>query len=281
MILIDYSQLSFAAALEHLTSTKDQPSTDLLRHLVLNSIRAITSRHKKKFGPTVVLAMDGQNYWRKQVFPHYKHKRKAQRDSSKQDWGKVFELLDPLKIEFPMALPYKVLRLDGAEADDIIGTLTMKYAAHEPILIVSSDKDFLQLHQWGEVKQWSPAKKAFIQPDNQSTYLRELILRGDSGDGIPNVLSADDTFVTGVRQKPLTEKKLAEYLMMDTQALPTDLQRNYARNKMLVDLQEIPEPVCQTIHTAYDACVPATKPDFLAYLIEKKCTQLIACVHDF
>lgn len=282
MIIIDYSQLSFAAALEHLTSTRDEPSTDLLRHLVLNSIRAITNKFKGTYGPRVVIAMDGREYWRKQVFPHYKWKRAANRAASGQDWAKVFELLNPIKVEFQTSLPYHVIRLDGAEADDIIGVLTRMYAPHEKVLIVSSDKDFLQLHQLSpNIKQWSLAKKSFVRPDNPETCLKELILRGDSGDGIPNVLSADDTFVVGTRQKPLTEKKLQSYLIMDAKDLPTDIQRNYARNRTLIDLQEIPESVCQKILTAFETATPASKQDFLSYLTQHRCSQLVACIHEF
>lgn len=281
MILIDYSQLSFAAALEHLMSTKDAPSTDLLRHLVLNSIRAITKKYKGTYGPRVVLAMDGPNYWRREVFAHYKAKRKAQRDSSGQDWGKVFDLLNPLKTEFPVSLPYTVLRLEGAEADDVIGCLVQIYAPHEKILIVSSDKDFHQLHGLGDVKQWSPAKKAFVKAENQSTCLKELILRGDTGDGIPNVLSADDVFVTGGRQKPLTNKKLQEYLSLEPSLLPTDVQRNYARNRMLIDLQHIPTTITTRIREAFDSSTPASKQEFLTYLTSHRLAALTECIHEF
>lgn len=282
MILFDYSGIAFAAALEHLTSTKDEPSTDLLRHLVLNSIRAVTARHKGNFGPNVVIAMDGRNYWRRNVFPHYKYKRKQQRESSGQDWSKVFELLEPLKTEFPVSLPYRTIRVDGAEADDVIGILTMKYAPSEPILIVSSDKDFIQLHSYGtRVLQYSPAKKTMIGTTHPQDYLKELILNGDKGDGIPNVLSADDTFVTGVRQKPLTQKKLTEMMEHPTSSLSTDILRNYKRNEQLIDFTKIPDSVATQIHEAYERATPATKQDFLTYLIAHKCARLVECIHEF
>ena len=267
MILIDYSPVAFAAALQHLASTREDPSTDLLRHLVLNSIRAITSRHKGTYGPTVVVAMDGPNYWRKTVFPHYKYKRHAQRESSGQDWSKVFELLRPLKDEFLTSLPYHVLRVEGAEADDVIGVLTHAYAPHEKILIVSSDKDFLQLHDLGAIKQWSPAKQAFVKAESAKVQLRTLILRGDTGDGIPNVLSADDVFATGTRQKPMTGKRFSELLTLSESARPVDIQRNFARNQMLIDLTQIPESVSGAILASFDAANPVSKQDFLTYMV--------------
>lgn len=282
MIIFDYSGIAYASALEHLTSTKDEPSVDLLRHLVLNSLRAITSRYKGTYGPEVVIAMDGQNYWRKQVFPHYKFKRKAQRESSGQDWSMVFQLLEPLKSEFPASLPYKVLRVYGAEADDIIGSLTIKYAPHQPILIVSSDKDFHQLHSYGpRVVQYSPSKKVLIGALNSTDVLKELILSGDKGDGIPNVLSQDDTFVTGVRQKPLTQKRLTEMMATPVSALPTEILRNYKRNEQLIDLKQIPDSVAIKIQEAFDRATPATKQDFLAYLIEHRCGELAKCIQEF
>ena len=282
MILFDYSGISFAAALEHLTSTRDEPSTDLLRHLVLNSIRAVTARHKGTFGPEVVIAMDGRNYWRKNVFPHYKYKRKEQRESSGQDWSKVFELLEPLKTEFPASLPYRTIRLDGVEADDIIGILTIKYAPHEPILIVSSDKDFIQLHTYGtRVVQYSPAKKTMIGKTHPQEYLKELILTGDKGDGIPNILSADDTFVKGTRQKPMTQKRLAEMMEQPVSALSSDLLRNYKRNEQLIDLSKIPDSVATQIQEAFERIKPATMQEFLSYLIACKCTRLVECIQEF
>jgi len=282
MIIFDYSGIAFASALEHLTTTKDQPSTDLLRHLVLNSMRAVTSRHKGTFGPEVIIAMDGRQYWRRTVFAPYKHKRKEQRESSGQNWTKVFELLEPLKTEFPVSLPYKTLRLDGAEADDIIGVLTMKYAPHQPILIVSSDKDFIQLHEYGpRVLQYSPAKKTMIGTAHPHSYLKQLIFTGDKGDGIPNVLSADDTFVTGIRQKPLTQKRLTEMMEMSLNELPTEILRNYKRNEQLIDFTQIPDSVVTQIHEAYDRATSATKQEFLSYLISHKCARLVECIHEF
>ncbi len=282
MILIDYSGLAFAAALSHLTTTREEPSTELLRHLVLNSIRAITARHKGTYGPTVVLAMDGKNYWRRNAFPHYKHKRKAQRESSGQDWKKVFELLEPLKQEFPVSLPYKTIRIDDAEADDIIGILGMAYAPHEPILIVSSDKDFIQLHGYGpHVNQYSPAKKAMLNNPHPSQFLKELILNGDTGDGIPNVLSADDTFVAGVRQKPLTKKKLESMMSLPVIDLPLEIQRNYIRNQQLIDFTQIPQTVATQINEAYNQSMPASSQTFLNYLVAHRCTALVSCIQDF
>lgn len=282
MILIDYSGVAFSCALELVTSMKEHPTTDLLRHLILNSLRAITSRYKGTYGPDVVIAMDGGKYWRKDVFPHYKYKRKEQRESSGQDWSTVFQLLEPLKSEFKVSLPYKVIQVDEAEADDVIGFLTRKYAPHQSILIVSSDKDFIQLHSYGtRVLQYSPAKKTMIGTTHPTTYLKELILTGDKGDGVPNVLSVDETFVKGIRQKPLTEKRMKELMSLTPDHFAPEVLRNYKRNQQLIDLACIPDSIIAKIDDAYERATPASKQDLLAYLIEHRCGELAKCIQEF
>lgn len=282
MIIFDFSQLAFSSALEYLSTTKEEPTIDLLRHLILNSLRAVTSKHRNQFGPRVVIAMDGKQYWRRTMFPHYKAKRKIQREQSGQDWKRVFDMLNPIKEEFKQCLPYFVLQIDEAEADDIIGILTMQYAPSENILIVSSDKDFLQLHHYGKhVKQYSPAKHQMISSSNPTVFLKEQILRGDTGDGIPNVLSPSDVFVSGGRQKPMTEKRMNELMRLPLEHYEPTIRDNYHRNELLIDLTKIPESVAKNITQAFQSVVPASKENFLAYLIIRRCKELISRIDEF
>jgi 5'-3' exonuclease len=218
-ILIDYSQVAISSIMGQANSKHfdGELNVDLVRHMILNGIRHFNQQFKEKYGD-LVICCDDKNYWRKQIFPYYKAHRKADREASNFDWKTIFECLDTVKQELRDFFPYKVLQIETAEADDIIATLIKFHASpleggfdFEPCVIVSGDKDFIQLHRWGDVSQWSPVQSKWVR-GNPDKYLREHILKGDRGDGIPNVLSKDDVFVSGSRQTPLRQKKIEEIL---------------------------------------------------------------------
>ena len=131
--------------------------------------------------------------------------------------------------------------MQGAEADDIIAVLAKNI--DEKMMIVSGDKDFIQLHKYKQVRPSSPILKKIVNRKDPIDYIKVNILKGDSSDGIPNVLSNDNVFVEGLRQRPLSKKKIAEWAgPLCEQFLPSDeAKRNYQRNKKLIDLKESPD----------------------------------------
>ncbi len=281
MILIDYSQIALANIIVQKLNDES-----MIRHMILNSIRMYNKKYRDEYGELVICA-DGMNTWRKEYFPEYKANRRKNRDNSDQDWNEIFRILHLVRDEIREYLPYKVIHLDGVEADDVIGTLTMRtqeFGKDEPIMIVSSDKDFIQLQKYNNVKQFSPIQKKMVTDNNPRMYLFNHIMRGDSGDGIPNVLSADDTFVSEGKQTPLRQVKINEWLDASDrlrEVMPEDIYRNYQRNKTLIDLNDIPDEVQETIINSYEEQSKTPNMRVLNYLIKKRCNNLIEVVEEF
>ncbi len=239
----------------HMKTEKDF-SIDLLRHMVLNSIRGYKTKFGNEYGD-IVFAIDNKKCWRKQVFQHYKAKRVDDKEKSTVDWDLIYKNLDIIVDEFIEYLPYKVLKIDECEGDDIIAVLTQKFSSTEKILIISTDDDFVQLQKYGNVKQYSPTKKVYINSDDPLIDLKTKILRGDKGDGVPNVLSLDNSFVDGIRQKKLSEEKVNLWVRQELSVFcnTNELQRNYARNKMLIDFDEIQKDVDHILKLKQDRVI--------------------------
>ena len=254
--------------------------------MILNSIRMYNKRYRDEYGQVVICA-DGMNTWRKDYFPYYKAHRRKNREESSQDWNEIFRILHLVRDEIRDYLPYKVIHLEGIEADDVIGTLTMQtqeFGMDEPVMIVSSDKDFIQLQKFKNVKQFSPIQKKLVTDKNPRTYAFNHIMRGDSGDGIPNVLSADDTFVSEAKQTPLRQSKIDEWLEVSDnlkEAMDEDTYRNYQRNKKLIDLTDIPENLQEFIINNFNEQAKTPNMKVLNYLIKKRCNHLIEVVEEF
>jgi 5'-3' exonuclease len=279
MILIDYSGI----AISNIFAQKVTVSEDMVRHMILNSLRMYNLKYRKEYG-TMVLACDGGS-WRKEIFPQYKASRKTSRDASGLDWKEFFRILSVVRDEVKEHLPYKVVHIQNIEADDIIGTLTEKtqnFGEHEPVMIISADKDFIQLQRYPNVRQFSPMTKAFVKENKPFKYLYEHIMRGDSGDGIPNVLSPDNTFVDKIRQKPISTKKIeqwiASYDNLD-KVMDEATYRNFQRNQALIDLNKVPRDKKALIINTFESVKPNS--NVLNYLISKRCTQLIECAEEF
>jgi 5'-3' exonuclease len=178
--------------------------------------------------------------------------------------------------------PYKVLDVDGAEADDIIGVLVQKYSANEKVMILSSDKDFAQLQRYPNVEQYSPILKKYIKEPFPLVQLKQLIIRGDKSDGIPNILSADNVFVEGVRQKPITEVKIIKWLNQEPKEFCSDdMLRNFSRNEIMIDLTKIPEALRNNIINSYETAKGRTKQEFMNYMIANRLKNLIEVAHEF
>ena len=283
-MLVDLNQVLISNLMQHLKIVSKQYGTEdgLIRHMSINTIRSNVKQFKSKY-PNVILCCDNKKYWRKELFPFYKSQRKVDREASGYDWNMIFDALNQLRDELKQNFPYKVLDVAGAEADDVIAVLTARLAPHGNVLILSSDKDFAQLQKYPNVTQYSPILKRFVKIDDPKTYIREHILKGDRGDGIPNFLSADDTFAKGERQKVLNSKKLNEWVHQDVSEFCTTdtMLRNYKRNQMLVDFDYIPTDIQEKIVTAFEETKPASKQKMLNYFMEKGLKVMIESINDF
>lgn len=294
MILIDYSQTIISNLMAEIGNRTDvEIEVDLLRHMVVNSIRGHQLKFGKEYGE-IVIACDGKRYWRKQSFPYYKANRKKSREASGFNWPLIFDTINLLKEELITFFPYRVIEVDGAEADDVIATLVewsdindlkegTLFATPKPLLIISGDHDFIQLQRFKHVKQYSPVMKKFITSDRiPENYVIEHIIKGDKGDGVPNVLSTDNTFITGERQKNIMSVKLEEWIK-DPSSMPTDevFKRNYDRNKMLVDFACIPEPVKEEIINTYTNTPYGDKSKLLSYFISNRMKLMVEHLGEF
>jgi len=283
MIIVDFSQTGIASVMQQLNSNpKMKLEEGLIRHIVLNTLRSYIQQFKTKYG-TIVIACDSKKYWRRDVFPFYKAHRKKDREKSDFDWVAIFEALSKIRDELKEHFPYKVVEVEGAEADDIIAVLVKKYSQQENILILSSDNDFVQLQKYPNVSQYSPIMKRFVTTEDPKAFTKEHIIRGDRGDGVPNFLSSDNVFVVGERQKPINSKKLAEWITKDpVEFCTTDtMLRNYKRNQVLVDLDFIPPEISTKILEQYDDAKTGSKMKMLNYLIENRLGELASVVDEF
>ena len=287
MILLDYNQISISNLMVHMNKNAILDE-DLVRHMVLNSIRLYKKRFGDKYGE-VVICCDDKNYWRKDIFPYYKAHRKGDREKSPYDWNTIFECLNKIRDELKETFPYRVIRVERAEADDIIGTLCHEHGVlgfmpgyAERILILSGDKDFSQLQKYANVEQYSPMTKKWIRVNNPERYLREHIMRGDRGDGIPNFLSNDACLVNGERQKPLSTRKLNDWVVSDVDDFCNDMmKRNYNRNEMLVNLDLVPQHIQDDVKDQYDKYEVPEKRGLLNYFIKNKLKLLTEHIGDF
>lgn len=281
MFLIDFSQVCISSLMAQTGGKPDKLDENLVRHMILNTLRSFITKNKAIYG-TPIVCCDSRHFWRRDVFPHYKHHRRKDRDDSGLNWTEIFTVLNKIKEELKEFFPYKVIEVHGAEADDIIGVLVEQYADKEPILILSSDKDFLQLQRYKSVKQFSNIEAKWITTENPEAFLIEHIIKGDRGDGIPNILSPDDVFVkVGGRQKPLNSKKVQEWVG-DYRTIPHDeTLRGFKRNSKLIDLRETPEDLKLAIIKACDDCRVGSRKALLDYFIEKRLTNMIGAIGEF
>ena len=286
MILIDLNQVLLSGLMVQIANEKNI-NEDLVRHLALNILRGHVKNFKGEFGE-VILCCDNRTYWRREVFPYYKANRKKAREKSDLDWHLIFDILGKLRQELKDNFPYKVVDVDNAEADDIIGTLAPRAVMHENVLIISSDNDFIQLQKCNSssskfsIKQYNPAKKAFMKSEDPHSDLKEKIIRGDKGDGIPNCLSASDCFVTDKKQKSITKGIFTKLMSEESSSwADSNAKYGYARNETLINLDNIPAPIKENIVQSYEDYKPAPRMKLMNYFIEKKLKNMMEVLGDF
>ena len=225
----------------------------------------------------ITLCTDAPNTWRKEFMPLYKANRKKTRDKSDLDWGMLFNTLNIVKQEIKENFPYRYMYVERAEADDIIAILTKH--AKEPVMIVSGDKDFQQLHKFSNVEQYSPNLGKFVDCPDPALFLKEHILRGDKSDGVPNILSNDNCLDEGIRQTPMRKPILEKYLRISIEK-DDKYYRNYLRNQTLIDLEMIPNDVRESIRQEFKNTKPVRGKVF-DYLTKYRLRELLDHIEDF
>jgi len=278
MILVDISQLFVASTFMSMKKEETEVDIKKLRYMILNSLRMYRKKYANEFGE-LVICCDGSLSWRKDVFPYYKAGRKTGRETDNRDWTQIFGCFDQLKKELKENFPYRLIQVDSAEADDIIGTLVIeRRGSTSKVMIISSDKDFIQLQRYHDVFQYSPVAKKLLNGVDPEEYLREHILRGDKSDGIPNVLSDDDCIVSGIRQVPLTQKLLESWKHIP---IPEEHKKRMERNTTLVDLRYTPFHLQEKILDQYSKEPIGSRNILPAYLTEHNLETLIKNIGDF
>ena len=274
------NQITLASLMMDMNMRKsNEVDEGMVRHMILNSIRLYRTQFNKDYGE-VVLTYDSKHYWRREYFPNYKAMRKRSREKDNKDWDTIFGVLNKIKAEFKDNLPYKYLEIYGAEADDIIATLC-KSNQDEKIMIISGDKDFIQLHKYPKVKQYSPILKKYVNGHDPDTYIKEHILKGDTSDGVPNVLSPDNTFVDSIRQRPLSRKKIENWLDIDIDDLQEEVKRNYQRNDKLINLDNIPIELEKEILYEFKEAPCGDRSKLLNYFIQSRLKNLTNEIGEF
>ena len=274
--LVDFSQIFIGS---YMTASKfTSVDMDVIRPAVLNVLRLYRTKFVSEFGE-LILCCDSRKSWRKELFPNYKASRKKTRSAAPVDWENLYECLNQLKEELMEWFPYQVLEVEKAEADDIIAVLVG--LANERTLILSSDKDFVQLHAFN-VRQYSPMQKKFVEGDAKWS-LHEKLIKGDVGDGVPNIMSDDNVFIDeGRRQKPITKKKIDAWFELDPDMYcDAEMLRNYNRNKQLIDLNEVPKSIRINIREQFETTAVGDRKRLLTYFINHRLKNLTENLSEF
>lgn len=286
-ILVDFTPIIISAVNAGDKAFGENLTEGIIRHLSLNMILSFKKQFSEKFG-RMIICIDSGNVWRKDYFPHYKFSRRKSREDSPLDWELIFSSIKNLVQEMKDYLPYHVIECERCEADDVIGTLVEYFESNELIadgfdlvpqntVIISRDKDFKQLHK-KNVVQWNPLEKKWIRELSPTNYLIEQIIKGDSSDGVPNILSQDDSFVLKIRQKPIRQTYIDNIIK---NGITEDIKERYNRNKQLVDLSMIPSEYKNKIIENYKSYKPQPKSRLLNYIVDKQLKNLYENIQYF
>lgn len=284
-ILIDFNQIMLATLFVSIGNHHNiDVDENMIRHMFLNSLRANRKKFTEEFGEVIICA-DGKNSWRREIYPYYKAGRRKSREESELDWGELFRIINLIRSELDEYFPYKVIHLDHCEADDVIGTIIHEVGTElntggEQFLILSGDKDYIQLQKYANVEQYDPVRKKWIQNSNPDKYLMEHILKGDGGDGVPNVLSADNSIAIGERQKAMTSKRM-ELLLQGPEKMDETTLARYHRNKMMIDLKSVPQKYKDLILQEYEKEKTVGRSQLFNFFVSKKLKNLLTDIQDF
>lgn len=287
MQILDFSGVMLASILR---AYKEQPKTidvNLIRHVILSTIKFYNKDFRHTYGKPLIACDTRNGTWRRDFFPHYKIKRSTSRPVPPEVWTEIMTAMDQVKNEIKEELPYPVIEVPKAEGDDVIAVISKSLS--EPTVIISNDKDFNQLI-CSTIHQYRPLNKTLIKKPESSVACH--IIQGDAGDGIPNMLSDDDTFaVSGKRQIPLTAKYrhglLAEFNNLSNPNNEFNkYHRNLIRNQTLIDFNHIPESLAASILHEFrsqteDKQGKGYKYSMMGYLIKHKMDVLKEQIDQF
>ncbi len=226
------------------------PDYNFAAHLLLNNILSVNSKYRSD---EVVVAVDDTS-WRKQWYEDNKkefseYQYSAYKGNRKKDpeldWKKLFEILKNVEDVLRDYSDIRVIRSEGAEADDVIGVIAklIVQRKNERVVIISSDKDFKQLLN-DKVIMFDPIKYKEIKmtPEEATKYLTLLIIQGDKQDGIKAI---------GKRIGPKTAEKVYEKLDVYFYDNPEAKDR-FEFNKKLIDFDCIPMNIEKGIISKFD-----------------------------
>lgn len=241
VLIFDYHNLIYRSLFVAFFKSPDDDNFMYWKYLVLNSI----FNSIKNFRPNkVVCAIDNhtEKNWRKKVYPDYKANRKAYREESKIDFDKFFEVSNKFTDELRSVFCNMFfLDIEKCEGDDIIGVCCNRLFKTSNVTVISTDKDMIQLMKNPNVKIWDPIQRKYKQSMNPKKDLDIKILTGDKSDFIP-----------GVKKKcgPKTAQKILNG-GLENFLLVEENKKNYIRNKILIDLEQIPKEIVRNIEREY------------------------------
>jgi 5'-3' exonuclease len=286
-ILVDFNQVMLASFFAATGGHANESDIDesMIRHMFLNSIRFNRKKFTEEWGE-IIICCDSKNVWRKDIYPYYKANRKKARNESDIDWNKLFTVVHKIRDELDEFFPYKVINIDRCEADDIIGTIVHREGTElntgsEKYLILSGDKDYIQLHNYANVGQYDPVRKRWIRNDNPEKYFKEHLLKGDAGDGVPNVLSPDNCLAIGERQRPMTSKRLYTLLDQGEKGMSEEVLSAFHRNRMMIDLNEVPQNYKDEIVEKFDEEKTVGREHLFNFFVKNKLKNLLTDIQDF
>jgi hypothetical protein len=227
-------------------------SVGLARHTILSSIARYNMKFRDNYGK-IFIACDNKHYWRKDVFPYYKCKRKEQREDDHVDWNIVYEYVTMVKEELDQWMPYPVLEVPSCEADDIIFVLAPLVSKTEKVMIISRDHDLQQLQVYPGVEQYNPVEDRMEVCDDPIRFLCDHIVGGDSGDSVPNIFSPENSYAIKQRQKPATGKR-KDAIWNDGKGIniPNELIARFHMNEKLVSHYFVPGDLKLKIIAVYE-----------------------------
>jgi hypothetical protein len=286
MIIVDLQQVMIASVMMQVGFSGGEIQVPMIKHMVLNSLRSYRKKYSARFGE-LIIACDTGSSWRRQRFPYYKANRKKDRDESTLDWDSILAGLHEVRHDLREYFPYRIIEVETAEADDVIGTLVSRFGSDlpggEPILILSADKDFKQLQKYMNVEQYDPVRNKKVVENNPENYLIEHIIRGDGSDGVPNVLSADSSITLKVRQTAMTQKRLDSLMRQarSGQFEDTQVHRNYKRNEEMIDLTKTPLHLQEEVMQQYHAQEGKGRDKIFGYLMKNRMKHLMEHLDEF
>jgi len=313
MILFDFSQIihnNIYTLKQDIIKDGIDKNINFLKHRILTHILFVAKKYKKH--REIILCADSKNNWRKDIHPYYKARRKLRRKDDGFPWNEFWGYMDEFEKELMDLFPFNFIKIDRAEGDDVIGTLTYYFyrtRPNEDIIIASNDKDFKQLQFDSRVKLYNHKDKKEIKTLNYKNELMWLILKGDDGDDVLNVKTTDlDTFINpdkkqitmwrsdkiwehitnnSVKDELLVDlyRKNKETKKMDLVISKEDLLKNFDRNRQLVDLRKTPKQIKVDILELYERnrkeISKKGELQLLQYFISRDMRTLTSRIEDF